>query len=478
MQNSDPSTFFLSIIEKEGRVVGHAFSTSPMEASEISASEEPKTVDELASAETNAISFKDVFLSFISIVETYRRFLSLALTIAPHLSQSVSVRTVKSFAEKRGIERPDLRKDGLTVYEMSMNLYPDFAHMNEQIIAANEGAKELPNVMIIGLISSYDAFLSRLLKVIFTKYPEMVLTKGKDVPYSDIFTFASIDEIRSHLIDKEVESIIRESHVEHFRLMEAKFDMKLRSGLTIWPSFVELCERRNLLTHTGGLVSRQYLKVCGEHNCKIGDVSVGDKLKVSHKYYASSVQTIYEIGFKLVSVLWRKFDQGSREEADNMFNQATLNLIKMREYELAEELIRFALGTFKNFSSESVRRMMCVNLANAIRLQGRLGEAKDLLSKEDWSATSDTFRICVAAVQEDLEGALFYMRRIGSQGSPTKDDYKWWPVFRGMRTNPKFVAAYFDVFGETLLPVQKSLQVEGANPDGRAIGLELGGAEN
>lgn len=478
MQRTDSSTFFLSILEKDGRVSGHAYSNYPLEANEVSTPEGSDAIEDVTDSWQNAISFNDVFFSFISIVETYRRFLSLALTIAPQISQSVSVRTVQSFAKSRGVERPDLKKDGVTVYEMSINLYPDFAHMNEQIIAANAGARELPNVMIIGLISSYDAFLSRLLKVIFTKYPDMVLTKGKEVPYADIFAFSSIDEVRSHLIDKEVESIIRESHVEHFRLIENKFDMKLRVGLDVWPSFVELCERRNLLTHTGGVVSRQYLKVCNEHKCQIDGVSLGEKLKVSHKYYASSVRIVYEIGFKLASVLWRKFDPDDRGAADGAFNQATLNLIKMREYELAEGLIKFALNTFKTFSSDSVRRMMCVNLANSLRLQGRRDEAKGILSKEDWSATSDTFRLCVSAVQEDVENVLLYMKRIGSQGYPTKDDYKWWPVFRGMRRNPAFASAYFDVFGETLLPLQKSVQVEGANSDGGAIGLDLGGVED
>ena len=96
--------------------------------------------------------------------------------------------------------------------------------------------------------------------------------------------------------------------------------MPLRDGLAVWPAFVELCERRNLLTHTGGAVLQQYLRNCADNKCKV-DAKLGDTLIVDHKYFKDAIKTVAEVGLKLGHVMWRKFLPSDRSQADGDLNK-------------------------------------------------------------------------------------------------------------------------------------------------------------
>jgi len=88
--------------------------------------------------------------------------------------------------------------------------------------------------------------------------------------------FASISETRDALIGREIEAVIRSSHQEQFLWMEDKFSIKLREGLSAWPHFIEICERRNLLTHTGGIVSTKYMLTCKEFKVDVSAIILND----------------------------------------------------------------------------------------------------------------------------------------------------------------------------------------------------------
>jgi hypothetical protein len=305
----------------------------------------------------------------------------------------------------------------------------------------------LPEVALVGLVSAFDGFLASLLRVVFNKHEEIILTSQKQITYKELTEFHSIDEARTTLIEREIESVIRKSHHEQFDWMQNHLGLKLKKGLKIWPIFVELCERRNLFTHTAGIVSAQYIKNCHDHKCDISGINVGQRLRVDNSYFKQAVEAVYEVGIKLCYVFWRKFDEGDSEKADSKFNQRSMDLIAARSYNLAEALLMFSKTVPR--IKDNTRRMMIVNLANAIRLQERGDEAKRLLDSEDWSATSNSFRICVASVRGNVDDVLDLMDELGTRFPA--EDYRHWPVFRRTREDPRFMEKFETIFGEPLL---------------------------
>ena len=72
----------------------------------------------------------------------------------------------------------------------------------------------------------------------------------------------SIEKIKSQFIEKEVESIRRESYIEQFNILENRFEIKTLKKFEEWSLFVEMAQRRNIMTHNDGVVSDQYLDIC------------------------------------------------------------------------------------------------------------------------------------------------------------------------------------------------------------------------
>jgi hypothetical protein len=401
-------------------------------------------------------SFEAVFRRYASVMRTYRNFLALTLELVPAISNTLSDKRISEFAKQRGAKRTDLTNADRTVFELPMHSFQEFMMQHREIRAAMDGAKHLPEVMIIGLVSAYDAFLSQLVRVVFDLNPGIVFTSDKSIKFSDLVAYKDMNAARDALIDREIESLIRESHHQQFASLEEKLTMKLREGLSVWPKFIELCERRNLLTHTGGIVSHQYLTNCSNHKFDVTQIAVGDRLRIDSAYFAEAVRVMTEIGMKLCYVFWRKFGKGQRDDADSALSDECYNLIAGGDYATAEAILSFGCDVLKKSGSDRTRRMMIINLANALRLQKKVTNARKLLDGEDWGAVNDEFAISVAAVREDVSTVVALMRRIGRAGRPDIEDYRTWPVFRGMRTDPDFQSAFLEVFGEAVIAAPPS----------------------
>ncbi len=103
--------------------------------------------------------------------------------------------------------------------------------------------KLVPRGILVALVSQYDAFLGRLLRVIFLSRPELLNASEKTFSFEQISAYPSIEAVRDFLVEKEVEAVLRSSHTDQFKWIETRFELPLRKGLAIWPQFVELTER-------------------------------------------------------------------------------------------------------------------------------------------------------------------------------------------------------------------------------------------
>ncbi len=271
----------------------------------------------------------------------------------------------------------------------------------------------------------------------------------KSLSFAQLVEFGSVDDAKEFILEKEIESVIRKSHAEQFEWMEKKFGIPLKKGLAIWPDFIELTERRNLFVHTDGVVSDQYMKVCREHNASIDGIRIGDELIVTPKYFDNSYNVIFEIAFKLAHVLWRKFMPEELEEADSNLIAIGYDTLHEENYKLTAMIFDFASQTLKKYFSESNRRIMVVNQAQAYKWSGNDNKAREIVAREDWSATSGKFRLAEAVILENYEKAYDIMQEIGlNHNEIGKSEYRDWPLFKEIRKENRFVELFEQIFSE------------------------------
>jgi hypothetical protein len=303
----------------------------------------------------------------------------------------------------------------------------------------------IPESLFVSLISQYDAFLNRLLRALFEIVPEILNSSERNLTFSQLIKYESLDDARNYIIEKEVDTVLRKNHSEQFDYLENKLGMKLRVNLPIWKNFIEITERRNLLVHCDGKVSNQYIKNCNEHNCKIDKINIDDKLKIDSEYFFSAYRTLYEIAVKLTHSVWRKVLNSDLKNADENLNDICFDLLSNKTYELADILLGFGINQKKHFN-DALKNVFYLNGALSKYLQNKKTESQKILDKKDWSACSDDFKLAFEILTEDYKSAYSTMIKIGDNGHVDKTDYREWPIFLKIREEKEFKKVFKSIF--------------------------------
>jgi hypothetical protein len=365
-----------------------------------------------------------------------------------------SKRYVAFLEEEGSLQNED---NGVKHYQVHLKHYPRLLHLSRKYESNRLGFRVIPQIFIVSLVAMFDAFLGRLIRCLFYIKPEILNASNEKLSFSQLVAFGSLDEAKEHIIEQEIDEVLRASHADQFKWLEERFSISLRKDLPSWPTFIEITERRNLFVHTGGVVTEQYLSVCRKHGVDLQmDLKLGEELQVSPEYFNTAYMCVLEIAIKLTQVLWRKISPEALEAADKSLIETTFDLLVLGEYDLATILLQFAYTILKKFSSDQTRRIFIINLAQAHKWSGRQQECQQVLNGEDWSSTSDKFALGVAVLKDDFQLAVKIMRRIGSEGEVEEHDYKTWPLFQEFRKSPEFANAFQDIFGYPLTTTAES----------------------
>lgn len=301
--------------------------------------------------------------------------------------------------------------------------------------------------LFLSLFSTFDAYTGELLTAIYARKPELFDKLNRKVDLVDVLTASSIDELKRSVLDEEIERFRRMSYVDQFIELENTFGLTLRT-FEKWPDFVECTQRRNLLTHCGGVVSDQYIKKCKEAGFPVESIPpLGTKLDLGPKYFLSTCELMIEVGLKLGQTLWRKILPDELEEADNHLHRAQFDALYSQNWLRAIVMGEFAVKLPK-YSSEMQKRLCIINYCIALKFSGDDAKAQKELNKIDWSASINDFRLAEAVLQDRFEDAATLMERIGKRGELiTESAYHTWPLFNAFRGNANFISAYEKVYG-------------------------------
>jgi hypothetical protein len=310
----------------------------------------------------------------------------------------------------------------------------------------------VPRSYLVSVLSEYDAFLGGLLRLLISAQQALLFSGEKTLTYEQLVKFGSIEAATDWLIEKEAESLLRQSHVEQFDTLEKQFSVPLRKELSVWPVFVELTQRRNLYVHNRGVVTDQYLTVCRKHGVSLDGIQRGVELGITPVYFRQAYECIFEIGVKLAHVLWRKQLPDDVEAADKNLISVIYDLICAKHYRLARVLADFSTETLKKHASDETKRIKIINRAQTYRWLDQKAESVKQIKDVDWTASSYQFRLGAAVLLDTYDEGARLMRLIGAKGEVSKSDYRDWPLFRDFRDTAAFKEAFQEIFGEPVVP--------------------------
>jgi hypothetical protein len=212
-------------------------------------------------------TFQAIATSFEKAINSFQNTVPFIMRMIPLLLRMMDDRSLRGFASRCGDR---LEEGEFETYRLSIEHLGELTRRIERANSIRSEVDSLPNMFFVGLVSAYDKFLSDIIRAIFIARPEFLSSSERNLSFKDLIEIGSVEAARERIIEKEIETVIRKSHAEQIKWLESKLNMTLTKGLDIWPDFIEICERRNLFSHTGGVVSEQYIKICKEHGCDLG----------------------------------------------------------------------------------------------------------------------------------------------------------------------------------------------------------------
>ncbi len=359
---------------------------------------------------------------------------------------------VDKYIKDNGLLIENEEDSELKQLEIPESKFKEFIKLNEKVDTTNLAYNLLPINFVVSFVSQYDAYLGGLIRVMFLNKPELLNNSEKNIMFSELLKFNSIEEAQEFVVEKEVESVLRESHIKQFKWLENKLGIPLRKDLPSFSEFIEITERRNLFVHCNGAVSRQYIENCRENDVKgIDELKIGSLLDAKPAYFSKCYMTLFEIGVKLGHVMWRKLKPEENDEADGHLNEICYELLIKGHYKLAINLLTFATETLKKHTQEMVC-VFTINKALAYYLSNKKQDCIKVLDKHDWSATNDKFKLAIEILKENYKESLEIMKSIGSKNEHLNGEaYRDWPLFNDIRKTEEFKQTYKEIFGEELI---------------------------
>ncbi|WP_286760716.1 hypothetical protein [Salegentibacter sp. UBA1130] len=391
--------------------------------------------------------------TFLRHIESIKDTLPMVLLLINPYQKKANEKLIK-FLENNVEEIDD--EDGEKVIAVKYEETRIFESLSKNYETSSLASKIIPESLFVSLISQYDAFLNRLLKALYDIRPEYLNNSERNISFSQLVEFKSIGEAREYIIEKEIETVLRKSHSDHFEYLESKLAIPLRKDLPVWSTFIEITERRNLLVHNDGKVSNQYFKVCKENKCVLEDMKLNDRLRVTPEYFKKAYSCLFEISVKLTHTLWRKLLKDDLEEADKKLNDICYDLLSSKQFNIADILLDYACKQ-KKHHNEALSNIFTVNKSLSKYLHNNKEKTNSIISQKDWSASSDNFKLAHLVLTENYKDSYKLMKKIGNDGEVDKENYMTWPLFSDLRKEKGFKDTFKEIFGEeyTVLEIPK-----------------------
>lgn len=450
MTNVKEQTFFVCVyLDSDKRPIGHSVSQDNNFDEEM----ETEESSELAEAEDTGktSSFSEIFKRFKDSMFAYIDILPMMAGAAPFATWIIRSKNLIDLLNGECIAKNE--EDNRIVYELKEEFYFTFKELNETANSLSIIGKQVPKMLIIGIVSSYEYYSSVLIREIYKSNAGMIEGSDKSVSVKDVFLSKNIDEFKDLLIDKEVEDVMRRSFPDQIKWFESNLGLKrsISDDYSKWGGLVEIFERRNIFAHANGIVGKRYLDKTKSLGDRSREPSRGQELYAGPKYFKKSIENITEFGLKLIQVVWRKLYAAEADKAYSSASDFAFELIAKGEYLLSSEIYMF-LDDLQGKKDGEQRLINAVNLANCYALLKDDKKRDDVLAQHEWSAVNDRFSVSIAAVRKDIKQVIQIMNKLKHDEEWNEVNYEEWPVFFHVRNDDEFMKCFESLYGRPFSP--------------------------
>ena len=151
---------------------------------------------------------------------------------------------------------------------------------------------------VVNTFAQLDALLQDVVEIIATIEPR-TLSSSRQITHADVLRQGDWTSLLHHISQKFLSEFGRENLKKRLEILEERFGLQFEVDSAQLTNVLVGEQTRHLFTHTGGVVSIDFLR---QTNLK--DYQVGDKIEISVNYCNHLTDTLLHIG----SLLWKAIE--------------------------------------------------------------------------------------------------------------------------------------------------------------------------
>mgnify|MGYP000539146023 CR=1 FL=1 len=287
------------------------------------------------------------------------------------------------------------------------------------------------------LLNSYfEYLLTDLMKYYYLKYKESIGDKDLKISLTELSEYNSIEELKEHLVLKEVESLLLELSfdklLEHFK---TDLSIDLNDKHSKWEAIGECRERRHLIVHNGSIINKKYISRTNNPF----KFKIGDSINISKDYF---LQVYYEIklaGFLLIFNCWGKWNAENATNAIKELMFESFEFLNLNKDELTVRICKYA-DQIQARNEEQSDFLMRIKFNKCIAFH-RLKMDKELKKELDQinvGTSEPIFKLAYSIlINEKPDKIKELVKSCILLKDISMDSYQNWPIFKLLKPRRK-----------------------------------------
>jgi hypothetical protein len=322
---------------------------------------------------------------------------------------------------------------------------PDSARILAEMMRALLGPPRLPILhrsLITMVVAAVEVLVAQGVTVYLQLHPGAIGTEAKEFSLADLQAFNTMQDAIEEAVSRKVDGILAgglEEWSKWFKGEALRIDLS-KIALN-WDETQEVFQRRHIIMHNGGRVSKRYLQKVP--NLPDPAPSLGGVLPVDAAYVRRALDLVLVLGVGFAGMLHLRLfsNSGSVSTQDGPFafiSTLVYRLLVSERWEAAEALCESGdyIGRKRHEPEGGLIRLECHRWL-AIKRQRGLGAIADEVASWDTSALAPMFKLIKAALLDKSDEAFRLLPSVIDSGDIDQHYLREWPVLAGLRSDSR-----------------------------------------
>ncbi|WP_146085315.1 hypothetical protein [Rathayibacter sp. AY1G1] len=284
--------------------------------------------------------------------------------------------------------------------------------------------------LFVSSIAEFEIFIARLVAIGLGYNPAPLYQGGKSYELAEIRKHETIESLVANAIDDKVDDLMRDGLSAWMKYLQ-----KILRAETDWMTnlLIEVFNRRHVLVHAGGRVSRQYIDSVRHIE---PTVVLNSRLEVSFAYLEDSQNRLLIVAIaltQLARVAIANSPEGKKADKfrpDEDFTKFTYDLLRFGRSDVVADLF----PRIDSLLTESVTiEYSRANWFHARKMRDGVAAVRKDVEAWDVSAMDELLVLARLCILEDLDDARRLATSLSKKGKLSPTQFLTWPILEPLR---------------------------------------------